>query len=127
MVRVHQFMTTDLACIAPNKAVSVAANLMRIRGTGSLLVRQGSEIVGIVTEHDIVRKVVANHLQPEYVQVEKIMSSPVVCIDESESIFGAADVMRTIGTRHLAVGNEDRILGMLSARDLLSPVAKDEL
>lgn len=127
MVRVNQFMTTDLACIEPNQAVSVAANLMRIRGTGSLLVQRGSEVLGIVTEHDIVRKVVAKHLQPEYVPVGDIMSSPVVCIDESESIFHAADIMRTSGTRHLAVGNTEHIFGMLSARDLLTPVAKDEL
>ncbi len=127
MVRVNQFMTKDLVCIASTQAVSVAANLMRRRGTGSLLVERDSEIVGIITEHDIVRKVVATHRQPEYVQVEHIMSSPVVCIGETDSIFEAADIMRTSGTRHLAVGNAEKILGMLSARDLLTPVAKDDL
>ena len=127
MVRVGQFMKKDLVCIESTQTVSVAANLMRRRGTGSLLVQRNSEIVGIVTEHDIVRKVVAIHRQPEYVHVEHIMSSPVLCIDETDSIFEAADIMRTRGTRHLAVGDEDHILGMLSARDLLTPVAKDEL
>jgi CBS domain-containing protein len=55
------------------------------------------------------------------------MSTPVVCIDETESIFEAAGIMKASGTRHLAVGNEDQVLGMLSVRDLLSPVSRDEL
>ena len=55
------------------------------------------------------------------------MSSPILSIDETESIFEAAGIMKVAGTRHLAVGNEDQVLGMLSVRDLLSPVSRDEL
>ncbi len=127
MVRVEQLMTRELASIEATEAVSTAANMMRIKEIGSLLVRQGSEVVGIVTQSDIVRKVVANHLQPEYVQIKQIMSTPIISIDETESIFEAAGIMKASGTRHLAVGNEDHILGMLSVRDLLSPVSRDEL
>ena len=127
MVRVEQLMTRELACIDATQAVSVAANQMRIRGIGSLLVKRGEELVGIVTESDIVRKVVAFHLQPEFVHVEHIMSSPILSIDESESIFEAAGIMKAAHTRHLVVGNKSQIFGMLSVRDLLAPVAKDEL
>jgi CBS domain-containing protein len=127
MVRVEQLMTRDLACVEATQAVSVAANLMRIRKIGSLLVKRGEELVGIVTESDIVRKVVAFHLQPEFIHVEHIMSSPVVSIDQSESIFEAAGIMRAAHTRHLVVGNESHVFGILSVRDLLAPVAKDEL
>ena len=127
MVRVEQLMTRDLACIESTQAVSVASNLMRVKKIGSLLVMQGSEIIGIVTESDIVRKVVAFHRQAEFVQVQQIMSTPIISIDEHESIFEAAGIMKASGTRHLAVGNEDEVLGMLSVRDLLSPVSRDEL
>ncbi|MBA3613127.1 MAG: CBS domain-containing protein [Nitrospirales bacterium] len=127
MVRVEQLMTRDLACVEATQAVSVAANLMRIRKIGSLLVKRGEELVGIVTESDIVRKVVAFHLSPEFIHVEQIMSSPIVSIDESESIFEAAGIMQAAHTRHLVVGNESHVFGMLSVRDLLAPVAKDEL
>jgi len=127
MVRVEQLMTRDLACIESTQAVSVASNLMRVKKIGSLLVMQGSEIIGIVTESDIVRKVVAFHRQAEFVQVQQIMSTPIISIDENESIFEAAGIMKASGTRHLAVGNEDEVLGMLSVRDLLSPVSRDEL
>jgi CBS domain-containing protein len=97
MVRVEQLMTRELACIESTQAVSAAANL------------------------------VAFHLQPEFIQVEHIMSSPILSIDETESIFEAAGITKAAGTRHLAVGNEDQVLGMLSVRDLLSPVSRDEL
>lgn len=127
MVRVEQLMTRELACIESTQAVSVAANLMRIRKIGSLVVKRGEELVGIMTESDIVRKVVAFHLAPEFVHVEHIMSSPIVSIDESESIFEAAGIMQAARTRHLVVGNETHVFGMLSVRDLLVPVAKDEL
>lgn len=127
MVRVEQLMTRELACIEATQAVSAASNMMRIKNIGSLLVMQGSEMVGIVTESDIVRKVVAFHLQAEFVQVHQIMSTPIVSIDETESIFEAAGIMKASGTRHLAVGNEDRVLGILSVRDLLAPISRDEL
>ena len=127
MVRVEQLMTRDLACIDSTQAVSVAANLMRVRKIGSLLVRRGTELVGIVTESDIVRKVVAFHLAPEFVHVDQIMSSPIVSIDESGSIFEAAGIMHAAHTRHLVVGDATQVVGMLSVRDLLTPVAKDEL
>lgn len=127
MVRVEQLMTRELACIESTQAVSVASHLMRVKKIGSLLVMQGSEIIGIVTESDIVRKVVAFHRQAEFVQVQQIMSTPIISIDENESIFEAAGIMKASGTRHLAVGNEEEVLGMLSVRDLLSPVSRDEL
>ena len=127
MVRVEQLMTRELACIESTQAVSVASNLMRVKKIGSLLVMQGSELMGIVTESDIVRKVVAFHLQAEFVQMQQIMSTPIISIDETESIFEAAGIMKAAGTRHLAVGNEDQVFGMLSVRDLLSPVSRDEL
>ncbi|GJL67353.1 MAG: hypothetical protein NPIRA05_23240 [Nitrospirales bacterium] len=127
MVRVGKLMTRELACVEFTQAVSVAANLMRIRRIGSLLVKRGEELVGIVTESDIVRKVVAFHFPSEYIQVGDIMSSPIVSIDESESIFEAAGIMKATYTRHLVVGNESHVSGMLSVRDLLGPVAKDEL
>ncbi len=127
MVRVEQLMTRELAYIEVTQAVSTAANMMRIKNIGSLLVMEGAEVVGIVTQSDIVRKVVALHLQPEFVQVKQIMSTPIISIDETESIFEAAGIMKATGTRHLAVGNEDQVLGMLSVRDLLYPVSRDEL
>lgn len=127
MVHVKKFMTGELAWIESTQTVSAASHVMRLRRIGSVLVLQGSEIIGIITERDIVRKVVACHLQPECVHVKEIMSTPVVSIDETESIFEDADTMKVSETRHLAVGNEEQVLGMSSVCDFLSPVSREEL
>ncbi len=127
MVRVEQLMTPELACIDGAQPIATAAQLMRTRDIGSLFVTRRNHIVGIVTESDIVRKIVALHRTPDLVPVEDIMSSPIISIDESGSIFDAADLMQVTHTRHLAVRQSPHIVGMLSVRDLLSPVAKDEL
>ena len=126
MVRIGHLMKRDLVSVNYGQAVSVAATLMKTRGIGSVLVKHAEEIVGIVTEADIVRKVVAMHRAPEYTPVGLIMSSPIISIEEDSPLFDAASMMEKSGTRHLAVANHDGIVGMLSARDLLHPVAIDE-
>ena len=127
MVRSGHVMKRDLVSVQYGQAVSVAASLMRVRQIGSVLVKHEEEIVGIVTEADIVRKLVAKHMAPEYTPVELIMSSPIISIEEDSPLFEAASMMEKSGTRHLAVANHAGIVGMLSARDLLHPVAIDEL
>lgn len=126
MVRIGHIMKRNLVSVQYGQAVSYAATLMKTRQVGSVLVKHGEEIVGIVTETDIVRKVVSMHRAPEYTPVELIMSSPIISIEEDSPLFDAASMMDKSGTRHLAVANEAGIVGILSARDLLHPVAIDE-
>jgi CBS domain-containing protein len=99
---------------------------MRERRIGSVFVKQNARIVGIVTEPDIVRKVIGADLPPHAMPVEQIMSAPVVGIDEHRPITEAADLMEQHQTRHLAVLKSGAIVGILSVRDLLHPVSIDE-
>ncbi len=127
MVHIQDVMKRELVTVDDRKSVSVVANLMRIQKIGSVFVERDGEIVGIVTEADIVRKVVSMHRFAEYTPVKRIMSSPVICIDEDRPIFEAADLMDRSHIRHLAVANTyEGIIGILSVRDLLHPVAVDE-
>ena len=127
MVRIRALMKRDLASVESRQSVSVAANIMRKRRVGSVLVKYEGKIVGIVTESDIVRKVVSVHRLPELTPVETIMSSPLISIAEETPIFEAASIMEEHQTRHLAVANSHGIVGMVSVRDMLRPVATDEL
>ena len=127
MVRIRALMKRDLASVEFGQSVYVAANVMRRRKVGSVLVTYEGEIVGIVTESDIVRKVVSVHRLPEFTSVETIMSSPIISIAEETPIFEAASIMEEHHTRHLAVANGHGIVGMVSVRDMLRPVATDEL
>jgi len=126
MVTTRHLMKDDLAKVQAGMPVLEAAKIMRERRIGSVFVQQQGRIVGIVTESDIVRKLTADCRCPQNVLVQDIMSSPVIGIDAGRPITDAADLMDRSQTRHLAVMKSGDIVGVLSVRDLLHPVAIDE-
>ena len=127
MVTVDQLMARSLVSMDAGMSAMEAAKLMKSHKVGSVLITRDRYIVGIVTEPDIIRKVVGAERVPYYVPVEEIMSSPVIGIDWRRRITEAADMMEQHGTRHLAVFNAGSIVGVLSVRDLLHPVSVDDL
>lgn len=126
MVTVNHVMTSRVVHIEAGTSAIDAAKMMTKHKIGSVFVKQDNRFVGIVTEPDIVRKVVGAERVPYYIPVEEIMSSPIVGIDEQRPITEAADLMEFHGTRHLAVFKSGTIVGILSVRDLLHPVSIDE-
>ena len=127
MITVDQIMAKSLVNIEAGLSAIEAAKLMKTYKVGSVFVKKDNRIIGIVTEPDIIRRVIAADRVPYYVPVEDIMSSPVIGIDWRRPITEAADMMEQHGTRHLAVLNGGSIVGVLSVRDLLHPVSIDEL
>lgn len=127
MVTVSHVMTRHLVHIEAGTSAIEAAKLMTARKVGSVFVRKNQHYIGIVTEPDIVRKVVGAERVPYYIPVEEIMSSPIVGIDERRPITEAADLMEQYGTRHLAVFKDGAVVGIVSVRDLLHPVSMDEM
>ncbi len=126
MVTAQKLMKQDLAKVHVSASVSEAAKLMRERKIGSVFVEQNDRIIGIVTETDIVRRIVGRDQMPGFVPVASIMSSPIIGIDATRPITEAADLMERNQTRHLAVMKSGNIVGVLSVRDLLHPVSIDE-
>lgn len=126
MVTVSQLMTKSLVTVPVGTSAADAAKVMNERHVGSVFIEQNERVVGIVTESDIVRKVVGENKPVHYVPVESIMSSPVISLDERRSITEAADLMQHHHTRHLGVLKSGAIVGVLSVRDLLQPVSVDE-
>ena len=127
MIRVERLMTRDMVCIEAGASAIEAAQLMKAHTIGSLFVTTQARLVGIVTEPDIVRKVVGAEQVNYAIPVEDIMSSPIIGIDGHRSVTEAADLMQRHGTRHLAVFTNDSIVGVVSVRDLLHPVSIDAL
>ena len=126
MITVDRLMTSHKVNIATGTSAIDAAKLMKSHKIGSVFVTKHDRIVGIVTEPDIVRKIVGVEGVPYSTSVEDIMSSPVIGIDGRRPVTEAADLMERHGTRHLAVFKENSIVGILSVRDLLHPVSIDE-
>ena len=119
MITVDQIMAKSLVNIEAGLSAIEAAKLMKTYKVGSVFVKKDNRVIGIVTEPDIIRRVIAVDRVPYYVPVEDIMSSPVIGIDWRRPITEAADMMEQHGTRHLAVLNGGSIVGVLSVRDLL--------
>ncbi len=126
MIAIRQLMTPQLITVEAGTSAIEAAKLMRAHQIGSVFVQREHRIVGIVTETDIVRKVVAGDRVPYFVPVDHVMSSPVIGIEEHRPITEAADLMEEHRARHLAVTKAGQIVGVVSVRDLLRPVSIDE-
>ncbi|MDD5503093.1 MAG: CBS domain-containing protein [Candidatus Thermoplasmatota archaeon] len=107
--------------------VSKAAELMRTVDVGSLMVVDKGKMIGILTEGDILSKVVSKDKQPSKVKVKEIMSRPVVCIEPDMDIVEAAKKMAKLKIRRLPVIEKGEIIGIVSERDIirLSPVLID--
>ena len=116
----------DVAVKAPvtvemDTSVSLAARIMSQEGTTACLVRQAGKFLGIVTQQDILKKVVARDLDPGSMTVEDVMSSPLITVGSHELLFQAFSRMVARGVRRLVVqdsGTDPR--GIIEERDLLS-------
>ncbi len=80
-------------------------------------------MVGIVTETDVVRKVIAARLPASSASVRAVMSCPLVQVDINHTVRDASRLMAEKRIRHLAVTEENKIMGLLSVRDLVKMVS----
>jgi CBS domain-containing protein len=112
-------MSRRILTVAPSTLVVDAARVMGEAKVGALLVAEGTKFVGILTESDLVRKVLAAQREATRAQVSEIMMAPIITIEIDRSAHDASDLMAEQGIRHLAVTEDGRIVGMLSVRDLL--------
>ena len=94
--------------------IQTAAQIMRDKKIGSLIVTKEREMVGILTETDLARRGVAQGLIPNEHTVGSIMSSPIISIDAQSTAEMANDMMWERGLRHLAVSENGKIVGLSS-------------
>jgi CBS domain-containing protein len=112
-------MSRNLRTVGHAATLAEAARLMREAKVGALFVVDQEAYVGVVSETDLVRKAMAQGLDPAQSLVRAIMSSPVISIEIDRSIHEASDLMADKGIRHLAVTQDGQIVGMISVRGLL--------
>ena len=116
---VERIMRKQLKTVGPGVSVVSAAKKMKAAKVGSLLVKKGKKLVGIVTDTDIARRAVSANKPLGKMTVEKIMTTPIRTIEGSQSVDDAQDMMAELGVRHLAVTKSGEIVGVVSVRDLL--------
>jgi CBS domain-containing protein len=117
--------TVDLA--EPDEPVWVAAERMHQRGVGTLIVLgNDGGLAGIVTDRDLVTRVLAKDLSAHDTCVRRVISSPVVKTTEDTTINAALSLMRSHSIRRVAVVNsDDELIGVLSLDDVLMLLAEE--
>ncbi|MFQ5597449.1 MAG: cyclic nucleotide-binding/CBS domain-containing protein [Nitrospiria bacterium] len=123
---VETLMTKQVHAIESAKSVQEAAEAMARLGIGSLLVTHGGSYIGMITEVDVVRKVVAKKRNPSDLVVRDVMASPLISIQSKQSILEANGLMEEMNVRHLAVTRNNRVVGVVSVRDFLHPLTVNE-
>lgn len=117
-MKVRSVFHPAVACLGPAANLATAASLMQAGEFGSVAIYEGDRLAGILTETDIVRAV-ADHRKPETTNIAEYMSRDPVTADPEEDSMQVAERMVRGGFRHLPVLEEGRMVGMVSARDLL--------
>lgn len=118
-VLMHMRMET----VRSEQTVLEAAQAMTEKRIGSLLVQNTGNMVGIVTETDLVRKVLAAGLPASGTSVGTVMNAPLIQIDINHTIRDASRLMAENRIRHLAVAEDNKVVGLLSVRDLIKMVS----
>ena len=119
MSTVAKIMNKNPKSVGPKTSIVSAAKTMRTARIGSLFVKKGRQLIGIVTDTDIVRRAVATSKPLGKLTVEKIMTAPICTIEGSQSVDDAQAMMAELGVRHLGVTKNGEMSGVISVRDVL--------
>jgi len=126
-VIVKEAMKTNLVMVEPTTTVLEAAKRMKKNRIGNVLVVEKKQPVGILTESDILKKVVAEGKNASEVLVEEVMSTPVVVADPYISLEEAMKTMGKCNIRRLPVIENGELIGVITQKDIsrISPVLHD--
>lgn len=124
VILVRDIMSRDVKTARPDSLISDVISKMNKIRIGSVVVVQGRKPVGIITERDILRKVVESSLDPHMVKVKNVMSTPVLTVNEEVSIEEAAAAMMKNSIKKLPVVREGNLVGIVTATDLVRSTPK---
>jgi len=118
MTNVSDLMTkTEIQFVNPAASVREAAEEMKRLHRGCLVVISKGKLVGILTERDLVQKVLAVGKNPRKTPVAKIMSEPVITVNPKTSLSGAAEIMVRNRIRRLPVVEDEKVVGIITTSD----------
>ncbi len=121
-MKVSEVMNRNIITMRPDGTVYEAAKLMKENNIGSVVIMEGGELKGIVTERDLITRYIAaeDGRRPEDVKVLEIMTKDPITIRDNTDIDEAARIMIEKNIRRLIVVNYDgRVVGIISSRDIL--------
>jgi CBS domain-containing protein len=117
---VRDVMSSPVVTIDEDETVNRAAASMDMKDLGAVIVQnKAGKSIGIITERDIVKRVVAKNLKPDTVKAKEIMTTPLVTIEPEATISDAARRMTRLDIRRLGVIYKGNLAGIISSKDIL--------
>ena len=117
--KVAEFMNKDLVEVTQGTTVKNCAGVMAAERVSSAIVTEDNAIVGIVTEKDLTRKIVAKGMDSNKILVKDIMTTDVLTIEPSASLYDAIVKLGNKKIKHLPVVNDNVVVGLITAMDIL--------
>ena len=119
-IPVKEIMNRDVIGIDPDDTAEVAAQRMKHYDVGNLVVINNKKAIGIVTEEDLVRKLISKNLLPEKVKIGDIMTSPLITVSPNTSLTSAMRIMLKNNIRRLPIVEDRKLVGIITNKDILS-------
>jgi CBS domain-containing protein len=119
-IPVRDVMTRPVITADVNIDALTAAKRMALANVGCLIVISSEKPIGILTERDLVKKIVAVAADPKVARVGDVMSSPLVTISPEANLRDAAALMLKSGVKRLPVTSNGRLVGIITDTDLVS-------
>jgi len=106
--------------ISASTTISKAAEIMDKKSIGSVLVEEYGNVIGIMTERDIMRKIVAKGKNPDYARAKEVMSRTMITIEANDDVLEASRIMGQSKTGWLIVVDKGEIIGKVTAESISS-------
>ena len=117
--QVTDYMSKTIRAVSMDTTLKEVGRIFQERKIGSLLVQSGEEYIGCITETELSREVVGGDVDPSTTTVKTCMREPLVTIDTGDSMVDAVRLMKDKATRHLAVTEQGKVIGVVSVSDVL--------
>ena len=118
--------TAEIYSVAPNDSVIDAIRLMAQKGVGAVLVMEGVDLVGIVSERDYARKIVLHGRSSADTAVREIMTAQVLTVGLHQTVAECMHIVTEHRIRHLPVMEGGEVVGVISIGDLVKAVIEDQ-
>jgi CBS domain-containing protein len=119
LVSVKEIMRMDVKTARPDSTVKEVVEKMNRFNIGSIIIVQERRPIGIITERDILRKVVEHCLDPGFCKAKEIMTPPILTAGEDMSLDDAAKLMTTRKIKKIPIVRNEILVGILTATDLI--------
>jgi CBS domain-containing protein len=120
---IADLMKTDLVTATTDETVAHAAYSMARNGVGAVLVIEGEKLAGVLSERDVMARVVAEGRDPTSTRVAEVATADVITADVDVSLRECASLLQSRGIRHLPIVKQGKPVGILSTRDFMAYVA----